>query len=70
MTPDGQEQLMLGGGEAGSARLLRAPPLEPTQTSPQREQPRVGLIGKGHPPSLEGQLRGDRGATLSANDFA
>src|ERR1700747_714770 len=38
MSPDGEQQLVLGGRQAGGLRLLLAPTEEAAQTGPQLEQ--------------------------------
>lgn len=43
---DGEEQLVLGGSEAGRLRLLPAPPLEAPQAIAEVEEPAVVVIGQ------------------------
>lgn len=45
VTPDSQQELVMGRREPSGARLLFAPPLEVAQPSPQRQQPSVNLVG-------------------------
>src|SRR5581483_8291515 len=47
VSPDGEEQLVLGRGEAGGDRLLLAPPEEPPQPGSQTEEALVVLVGHG-----------------------
>ena len=61
MTADGEQQLVLGGGEACGLGVLLAPAQEPPQTGTQFQQPPVVLVGgRGH--------RGDCGALANGTD--
>lgn len=49
VTPYGQQQLVLGGGQPGGLGLLGAPVLESTKAGTEREEPLVGGVVKvGH----------------------
>lgn len=46
MAPDGEQELVLGGGETRGVGLLLAPPLEPAQSVAEVEEPVVVVIGQ------------------------